>query len=367
MAVSASDATLAGGQESFADYHCRGTTTRAQAVLSAFNPSAAKGLVRALSEFRPDVVHVKMFLWQLSPSILRHLVGRPSVYEIMTYKAICPNGKKILHGGRRCTHPAGTACLSEGCLTPQSWLAMMFQRHLWMKRRNAFSRLVAVSETVRLRLDENGVGPCRVIPFGCPERPSRGELSPTPLLAFAGRLEPEKGVMTLLRAMTKVRETFPDALLLIAGDGSERSPLERFARESGLQGNVRFAGNLSRGDLEEAFDPAWVQVVPSTWEEPFGIVTIEAMMRGTAVIASDHGGCAECVRENVTGLSTPSGDANALAAAIGRLLADKTLCDEFGRAGREIAREAYTLTAYVDAWENYCRDMIAMPRAGTGS
>lgn len=233
MAVFASDATLAGGLESFADYHCRGTTTRAQAVLSAFNPSAAKGLVRALSEFRPDVVHVKMFLWQLSPSILRHLVGRPSVYEIMTYKAICPNGTKVLPGGRRCTHPAGRACLSGGCLTPQTWLAMMLQRHLWMRRMNAFSRLVAVSETVRLRLDENGVGPCRVIPFG--------------------------------------------------------------------------------------------------W------------------------------------LSTPSGDANALAAAIGRLLADKTLCDEFGRAGREIAREAYTLTADVDAWVNCCRDMIAMPRAGTGS
>lgn len=358
VAVFASDAALVGGLESFADYHCKGTTSKAQTALATFNPSAARGLARAMSEFRPDVVHVKMFLWQLSPSILQHLEKKPSIYEIMTYKAICPKGTKTLPDGRRCTRPAGVACFSEGCLTAQSWLALMLQRRLWLKGKGAFARFVTASQTMRLRLEENGVAPCQVIPFGCPERPPREEMSPTPLLAYAGRLSPEKGVMTLLQAMVKVRLSLPGVLLLIAGEGPERKSLEKFTNEAGLRSNVHFMGNLGRTELEKAFDPVWVQIVPSLWEEPFGIVTIEAMMRGTAVIATNHGGGAECVRENVTGLLTPPDDSEALAAAILRLVADKNLRESFGRAGRETALKEYTLTKYVDAWENCYRETI---------
>lgn len=360
VAVFASDAELVGGLASFADYHCQGTTSRAQTLRSTFNPSAAKVLARALEEFRPDVVHVKMFLWQLSPSILRHLGKWPSIYEIVTYKAICPKGTKILPDGRRCTRPAGVACLSEGCLTLQSWLALMLQRKLWLKGRKAFTRFVTVSQTMRLRLEENGVAPCDVIPNGCPERPARRELSSTPLLAYAGRLSPEKGVMTLLHSMAKVCKLLPEARLLIAGDGPERTNLEKFTTDSGLRGNVRFMGNLSNSELEKAFEPAWMQIVPSLWEEPFGLVTIEAMMRGTAVVAANHGGCAECVSEGVTGLLTPPGDPDALAAAILRLARDKGLCESFGKAGREMALQHYTLSRNVDAWENCYKETIQM-------
>lgn len=352
VAVFASDAALVAGLDSFADYHCKGTISRAQTALATFNPWASKTLASALADFRPDVVHVKMFLWQLSPSILRHLEGIPSLYEIVTYKAICPNGTKTLPDGRRCTKPAGTVCWSEGCLTPQSWLALMLQRYMWLNRKRVFTRFVTVSQTMRLRLEENGVAPCHVIPNGCPDRPPRGELSPTPLLAYAGRLSPEKGVMTLLRAMRGVRDVFPEALLLIAGDGSERPKLQQFTKESGLESNVRFMGNLATTELEKAFEPAWIQIVPSLWEEPFGIVTIEAMMRGTAVIATDHGGSAECVRGGVTGLLTPAGDAESLSDAILKLVTDKTLCENFGRAGREVALGNYTLKKNVGAWED---------------
>lgn len=360
VAVFSSDAALVGGLHSFADYHCKGTTSRAQTALAVFNPWASKVLARALSEFRPDVVHVKMFLWQLSPSILQHLKQVPSIYEIVTYKAICPKGTKILPDGGRCTRASGIACFAEGCLTPQSWLALMLQRYLWLKGKRAFTRFVTVSQTMRLRLKENGVSPCHVIPNGCPERLPRGELSETPLIAYAGRLSTEKGVLNLLQAMVKVRESFPKALLLIAGEGPERTKLEKFSMEAGLQSSVQFLGNLGRDALENIFDPAWVQIVPSLWEEPFGIVTIEAMMRGTAVIATDHGGCAECVSNEVTGLLTPPGDASALANAILRLLRDKPLCQKFGSTGRGIALQNYTLAKNADAWEACYKETIDM-------
>jgi len=360
VAVFASDAALVGGLESFADYTCKGTTTRAQVALSCFNPWSAKALAGAMADFRPDVVHVKMFLWQLSPSILRQLEGRPAIYTIVTYKAICPKGTKILPDGRRCTHPAGAACLSQGCLTPQSWVVLMLQRRLWLKRKNNFTRFVTVSQTMRRRLEESGIGPCHVIPNGCPTRPPRGELSSTPLFVYAGRLSPEKGVGTLLQAMRVVRERSPEAMLLIAGDGPERGSLEKFATDFDLRKHVRFLGNLGRAEMEVVFAPAWAQIVPSLWEEPFGVVTIEAMMRGTAVIATDHGGPAECVVVEETGLLFEPGNAAALAASIVRLAEDMPLCEQMGWAGRALALTDYTLEKNVDAWESCYAETIQM-------
>ncbi len=90
--------------ECFADYTCAGSTTRFQAVSSALNPSAYFSLRRALRDFRPDLVHVKIFLWQLSPAILSLLSRVPAIYHAVTYKAICPLGVKILPGGQQCVN-----------------------------------------------------------------------------------------------------------------------------------------------------------------------------------------------------------------------------------------------------------------------
>ncbi len=361
--VFASDAQIIPAGLPKADYQCRGTTSRFQAALSAFNPSASSALSKALDDFNPDIVHVKMFLWQLSPSILRVLKGRPSVYEIMTYKPVCPKGTKLLPHGQRCTKVAGLPCLLEGCLTPQSWLAMMLQRILWLTGRNVFTRLVTVSHTMRLRLEENGVTPCHVIPNGCPERPPRGKLSVTPLLAYAGRLSPEKGVDTLLRAFGKAVDRAPEAKLLIAGDGPQRKTLEALSFELGIHRQVSFLGHLERPEMENCFEGAWIQIVPSQWEEPFGVVATEAMMRGTAVIASNHGGCAECVVDGRTGLLFAAGDSEALADAILRLIGNKALCETLGAAGRERALREYSLGKYAAAWEECYGDVLLQHRS----
>jgi glycosyltransferase involved in cell wall biosynthesis len=114
--------------------------------------------------------------------------------------------------------------------------------------------------------------------------------------------------------------------------------------------------------MEKAFEEVWAQIVPSQWEEPFGVVTTEAMMRGTAVIASNHGGCAECVVDGRTGVLFPAGDADALAAAILRLIGDKFLCEKMGLAGRDIALREYSLEKYAAAWEGCYEEVILQHR-----
>jgi glycosyltransferase involved in cell wall biosynthesis len=361
--VLASDAQIVPAGLPKADYPCRGATNRFQAVLSAFNPSASAAMTKALDDFNPDIVHVKMFLWQLSPSILGALEGRAAVYEIMTYKPVCPMGTKLLPDGQRCTKFPGLPCLLEGCLTPQTWLAMMVQRILWLKNKKVFARMVTVSHTMRQRLDESGLGPCSVIANGCHAHQRRRQLSSTPLLAFAGRLSPEKGVDTLLKAFRKSIDRAPEAKLVIAGDGPQRKTLEKLSRELGAHQHVSFLGQVGRPEMQKYFEEAWIQIVPSQWEEPFGVVTIEAMMRGTAVIASNHGGCAECVADGRTGLLFPAGDSDALADAISKLIQDKKLCEAMGSAGRDLALREYNFEKYATAWEDCYREVVFQHRS----
>jgi glycosyltransferase involved in cell wall biosynthesis len=119
---------------------------------------------------------------------------------------------------------------------------------------------------------------------------------------------------------------------------------------------VDFLGPLSRETLEARFDAAWAQIVPSLWDEPFGMVAIEAMMRGTTVVASNGGGLREIVHPNMTGLLVPPGDVAALAEALRTLATDRALCERMGEAGRRIALTEYTTKIHADGIEAlYCR------------
>jgi glycosyltransferase involved in cell wall biosynthesis len=94
-----------------------------------------------------------------------------------------------------------------------------------------------------------------------------------------------------------------------------------------------------------------VHAVPSRWPEPFGLTATEAMMRGTAVVASDIGGLSESVAHGTTGLRVQAGDESALADALSLVLADRALAERLGDAGRERARAEFTLDGCITRFE----------------
>lgn len=324
---------------SFADYTCFGTRSlRLQMLTRTANPSAARALRRALHDFAPDVVHVRMFLTQLSPLVLPLLRGVPSLYHAVMYESICPTSHKLLPDGSRCRVPAGRACLANGCLSPQAWVPAMVQLRLWRRWHGCFDAVVANSEAVRQMLLAYGLpGTVEVIPNGVPPSPPRPPLSSPPTVAFASRLTWPKGGDVLLRAFARVVEEIPEARLLVAGDGPQRPALAWLAEELRLTPRVTMLGQVPRQQLDSRLADAWVQAVPSRWDEPFGLVAAEAMMRGTAVVASRSGGLAEIVRDGLSGRLVPPGDADALSAALVQILGDRFLAESMGRAGREIA------------------------------
>jgi len=172
------------------------------------------------------------------------------------------------------------------------------------------------------------------------------------MAAFAGRLVREKGVDILLRAFRGVLAEVPDAQLLIAGDGPERSSLTELARRLSVDGRVSFVGHVTREELESRFDRAWVQVVPSLWREPFGNVAAEALMRGTALIGTDGGGLARLIRESRGGTLVAAGDVAALAEALAFFLGDRARAEEVGATGRGYALRELHLSRYMDWLES---------------
>ncbi len=340
-----------------ADYLCKGAADGARQMLrQTWNPSARRAVAAAIQDFQPDVAHVRMHLTQLSPAILGPLREVPSVYHAVMYEAVCPTGLKMLPGGQPCHFTAGRACLREGCLSIQAWSAMMLKLELWHRGRSIFRKVVANSETMRDILEASGVTVDQVIHNGVPDGGAGNGPGPEPTLVYAGRLSKEKGVDTLLSAFARAEVS--DAKLLLAGDGPLRGSLQNRAGELGLRDRVQFLGHQSRDECERAFAGAWAQAVPSAWREPFGIVTVEAMLRGTAVIASDAGGPAEIVEHENTGLLAPAGDEAAWANAIRRVLTDRHLVERMGNAGRARAIEYFSEDLFLDRFESLYRAML---------
>jgi glycosyltransferase involved in cell wall biosynthesis len=334
--------------DSHAEYYCFGTTRSARTALQVANPWAYRALRRVLAEFRPDVVHVKMFLTQLSPLILPLLRDVPTLHHVVWYRPICPTGTKTLPDETPCEEPYGNACRRNGCLSLRAWGPLMFQMRLYQRWRDVFDLVVANSHAVKQMLGYYGIDEVEVVWNGVPVPPGPGPMSSVPTVVFASRLVRGKGGDVLLKSFSRVARAVPDARLIVAGDGSERERLESMVAELGLSSGVSMIGHVSREEMEKQFAGAWVQAVPSVWAEPFGIVATEAMMHGRAVVASGSGGLAEIVRDGETGYQVPPGNVDSLSDALSRLLQNRDLAEKMGRMGRQVATAEFSDTVFAD-------------------
>jgi glycosyltransferase involved in cell wall biosynthesis len=357
--IFSSNARLVQKGDILADYQCTGTLSRLLTLLQTANPWAYWKLRKVLREFRPDVVHVKIFLTQLSPLILPLLKNIPSLYQVDILRPVCPMNTKVLPDGTLCNFRAGTACYHTRCLPMRSLLPQMLELWLWRRWRGSFDRIIAVSHAVRRYLVADGIEPVDVIWDPVSFRPPRPPPSSPPTVAFAGRLVREKGIEILIKAFEKVLIHIPEARLILVGEGKQESYLRKLIADLGIGSNVTITGYLRQPEMEHLFNAAWVQVVPSIWVEAQGCVVTEAMIRGTAAIASRIGGLAEIVQHGSTGLLVPPGDVDALAEALKQILQNRELVEQMGQAGREFALAHFDRERYLDRLLQIYESMIS--------
>jgi rhamnosyl/mannosyltransferase len=186
-------------------------------------------------------------------------------------------------------------------------------------------------------------------------------------IVFAlGRMTYYKGWDVLIDAAQRLP---PDVLVVIGGGGPELPRYRALAARAGAADRVRFVGPLSAAAVEAHFAVARAYCMSSTQRaEAFGVVVAEAMARGVAVVATDiaGSGLGWLHQDGVTGLTVPPSDANALAAALQRLLDDAPLRARCGAAGRARWAEQFTADTMADQTVALYRRLLSGAGAGLG-
>lgn len=172
-----------------------------------------------------------------------------------------------------------------------------------------------------------------------------------PVVLGYGRLVADKGFDLAVHAFAAVRRQFPGARLVLAGEGAARPDLERLVAECGLASAVQFVGPVAPEEVPALINTSSLVVVPSRWDEPFGLVALEAALMARPVVAARAGGLVEAVEHGVTGLLVDKESPVQLAEAVIRLLGDPVMADRMGAAGRNRARDLFGWERCVDEYE----------------
>ena len=232
----------------------------------------------------------------------------------------------------------------------------------WLARRT--DRIVGCSEGVRLRLLDMGMPPARTvaIPNGIRLEPFAGaDAHPfarsVPGIVMVARFSRQKDHATLLRAVALLRERGLTPPLLFAGGGKalHRAPLEKLARELGLEAQVRFLGVVR--NVPELLMQHQLAVL-STHYEGMPLALIEGMAAGCVVVGSAVPGVREVIEDGIDGRLVPEGDARALANVLEQLLRDPDRAAEIAGTARRVARERYSRELMNARYEALCLDVV---------
>ena len=297
-----------------------------------------------LREHRPEVVHVHNTFPLISAAVLYACRDArvPVVATIHNYKLVCANGTFFRRGVvcHDCAHGLQVRAVVHGCYreshaaTVPVALAQGLHRQAW---RSLVSAYIFISASQRDLHRELGLAPGRVfvrynlIPHrGSPAGPR------TPTVVYAGRLDEVKGVRLLMAGWDRYRANSddPGLNLVVVGGG----PLEgEMAAWASRRPSVKLTGTVSYDRCAELISRARAVLLPSAWEETFGLVAVEAMAAGVPPVAAGHGSFTELITPGVDGVLFSPGDPAALALAIADVDRNPEQYEVYG----EQARKAY--------------------------
>ena len=292
---------------------------------------ARKKLRAVLKDFRPDIVHLNNFNFQLTPSILHEIRAFEQqqkqkiriIYTAHDAQLLCPNHlmRQHISGERcmRCLEGSVYNCARHKCIHGSRIKSLLGSVEGCIYRRFKTYRLIDAiicpSRFMKACLDKSPVlrEKTVVMPNFVPEslKICHCEPPPTPYVLYFGRYSPEKGINTLLA----VARTLPEIPFVFAGSG----PLEA---ELNKDDNIENRGFLSGGALTAVIKDAAFALFPSECYENSPFAVMEALSLGTPVIAADIGGVPELIADGVNGELFTCGDADELCEKIHRLWND---------------------------------------------
>ena len=299
----------------------------ARVTLLGFLGAEFRSAVRLRREFKPDVVHAH---WWFPNGLVGTWLGRMSNKPLVT----------TLHG-------------SDVRLAR----AVAFSRPAFRHVLHRSAAVTAVSRWLAAEAQEVVAAPKAIVapmPVAT-ELFAPGGQRQTDRLLFVGRLNKQKGIETLLHAVSRVARPIH---LDVVGDGEDRDALQELARALGIADRVHWHGALPQPRLADFYRGATALIVPSVGEG-LGLVAVEAQLCETPVIAFDSGGLPDVVQHDRTGILVSTIDAAALAAAITSLLDRPDRGAALGAAGRLHALATFAPESVAKRYTDVYKSAIA--------
>lgn len=314
-------------------------------------------LQKIITESKIDIFHIHGIT---DPALIQECLSLlPVVRSMHEPRLFCPGAQKFwLASEEVCKVPFGVHCLYHAytqkcCNRSPARLAKAFGNTKFELSTAVlkYKALIAMSEYMKHEAVSAGVDDDKVhvIPYFVEERSAASYNQNQPLrIVFIGRLHESKGVHYLLRAFEVLcRSLKTDVSLDIIGSGSFEPALRVQAESLGISDKVHFKGWLSRAEIYEAIDSAYIMAVPSIYPEAFGIVGIEAMMAGKPVVGYNNGGISQWLIHNETGFCVTSKDVDALAESMRILFQYPVVYERMSQHARRLALEHYTPATHI--------------------
>jgi len=289
--------------------------------------SARQGLAKLKSAFAPDLVHIHGF----GPTVLFHLETTNAHPAPLLVTLI-----------EERPHQEGSDLLGR-MLRSANWVtgkssAVLAQAHQF-----------APEITTRSSVIFNGLELPPLLPQPLPVD--------APRLLCLGRLAVQKGFDLAITALASITDRFPNARLIVAGDGPERSPLERLVADLGLAGIVDFIGWVSPDKVLALMNSSTMVIMPSRWEGLPSVV-LQAAMMARPVVATRVSGISEVVVHRQTGLLVDPEDEKGLAKAIAFLLDHPETAMRMGQSARQRVQKLFSWEDCVQAYDTLYRKLI---------
>lgn len=291
-------------------------------------------LARELRKFQPAIVQTFLFHANLAGRISARLAGVRRVVS----------GIRVAE--RRSRIPLWLDRLTNWMVKVNVCVSQAVADFSVSEARLSSATLVVISNGVDVGRFE-GANPADLSVFGIPPR--------SQVFLTIGRIDRQKGLSDLIEAAVLVVPKHPQAHFLLAGEGPERSAIERQIRDKGLNDCVHLAG--WRADVPELLAAGDALVLPSLWEGMPNVI-LEAMAAGLPVVATRVEGTAELVVDGRTGLLTARQSPRELAAALERLLTDPASARMMGRAGQERAKAEFSWGKMVSRYEQLYNSLL---------
>jgi len=289
-------------------------------LFDVWNPHVYIFVKEVLKREMPEVVHVHNFKG-MSASVFSAAndLGIPIIHTVHDYDLICPKTTMLTR-------------TNASCVTPHS----LCRIYRWLSKRIALTAVIAPSDFMLKTLSSYGMFPDVpkiMLPLGIEEcepvaRVGKGTFD----ILYVGRLGKHKGVDTLIEAVKGL--DLRNARLHIVGQGSDRKRLERVAHDDS---RIIIYGFLAPDKLRKLYSIADVAVVPSIYNEPFGLVIPEYFWHGIPVLGSRAGAIPELINDGFNGFLFPPGDVEALKVLLETLSSDSKLLGELNENARRSA------------------------------